>query len=160
MNQRVRLVVLLALVAALVGLLVHHGAVRDRHSPYPSETELATDYGSYVGERVVASGPVASVDGAANQVTIRLGGGEQAFGLTVRGVTESVSPGGNVHAYGTLRPGRAMDAETVVVVNSGPGALWYKYGVSAVGAVLVLVVFFRHWRVDRGSLAFEVRSGG
>jgi hypothetical protein len=46
------------------------------------------------------------------------------------------------------------------VVNPSGSSLVYKYGTSLVGAALVLVVFFRYWRVDWGSLSLEVREDG
>jgi len=46
---------------------------------------------------------------------------------------------------------------TVRVVNPAGSSEAYKYAVSAVGAVLVLALFFKYWRVDHRTLTFEVR---
>jgi len=50
-----------------------------------------------------------------------------------------------------------VDAETVRVVNPAGASETYKYAVSAVGALLVVALFFRYWRVDIETLTFEVR---
>ncbi|QLH77075.1 hypothetical protein HZS55_07115 [Halosimplex rubrum] len=158
MHPLVRLVGVVALVGVLGGLCVHYDAASPAHSPYPETEDLATDYGRYVGEDTLLFGTVQRVDAAADRATMRVDSDEGSFGLTVHGFAERVRPGGVVQVYGTLREGRAIDASTVAVVNPAGGSKGYKYAASAVGALLVLGVFFRRWRVDWRSMTFEVRS--
>ncbi|WP_436911207.1 hypothetical protein [Halosimplex marinum] len=158
MHPLVRLVGVVALLGVLGGLCVHYDAVAPTHSPYPETDDLATDYDAHVGERTLLFGTVQRFEPDADRATIRVDSGEGAFEMTVHGFTERVRPGGFVQAYGTLREGRTIDASAVAVVNPAGGSAGYKYAVSAVGALLVLALFFRHWRVDRASLTFEVRA--
>jgi preprotein translocase subunit SecF len=72
-------------------------------------------------------------------------------------VERSVQPGGAVQVYGTVEPDRHLAADRVVVVNPAGSSMLFKYGVSLVGALLVVVLFFRHWRFDTDGVGFEVR---
>lgn len=165
MRPLARLVVLFALVAVVVGLGVHYESADERHSPYPTTTELAEDYDAHVGADALVFGTVRdqSVRGNAtppNQATIEVESDEGPFEMTVHGFDADVRRGGTVQVYGVLEPDRTMDARNVVVVNPAGSSNLYKYAISAVGAALVLVVFFREWRFDTDSLAFEVRDDG
>ena len=55
---------------------------------------------------------------------------------------------------------RTVDAERIVVVNHSRSAMWYKYGVSVIGAGLVLIAFFKYWQIDTDTWCFEVRRNG
>lgn len=148
------------LVAALVGLCVYYGATWAANWPYPTTEDLVTDAGSYVGGAVLVTGPVSAVDAVNGTMTVVPSGSYPSFEMTVTGVERAVEPGGTVHVFGTLRPDGTVSADRVLVVNATFAAELYKYGVSVVGAALVLVVFFRRWRLDREALAFEVRADG
>jgi hypothetical protein len=154
----VRFLGVVALLGVLGGLCVHYDAAEPAHSPYPMPEALATDYDAHVGERALLFGTVQRVDAGTDRATVRVDSDEGTFEMTVHGFTERVRLGGVVQVYGTLREGQTIDASTVAVVNPAGGSEGYKYAVSAVGALLVLALFFRHWRVDRGSLTFEVRA--
>ncbi|QLH81513.1 hypothetical protein [Halosimplex pelagicum] len=158
MHPLVRLVGVVALLGVLGGLCVHYDATAPTHSPYPETEALATDYGSHVGEDTLLFGTVRRVDAAADRATIRVDSDEGTFEMTVHGFTERVRPGGVVQVYGTLGEGRIVDASTVAVVNPAGGSKGYKYAASAVGALLVVGLFLRRWRVDWRSLTFEVRA--
>lgn len=80
--------------------------------------------------------------------------------MSVRSFDVQVEPGGTVQVYGTLRPNNIIKAERVVVVNPARTSKWYKYAVSVVGALLVVIMFFRWWRFDPVTLAFERRNNG
>ena len=87
--------------------------------------------------------------------------GFERFGpVTVRGADRVADPGGTMQVRGRLAPDRTVVAEHVLVVNPYSWSEPYKYAVSVVGAVLVLVVFFREWQPDVDALAFEVRDNG
>ena len=156
-KHRYRLVVVCVVVVSVVGMGVHYDSVFADRWPYPTEDELATDYDDHVGERTLLFGTVESVDDGTARVRIAADAGE--YTLRVQSVDAAVEPGGVVQLLGEVRPGGVLVAERVVVVESSPGAALYKYGVSLVGAALVLVVFFRHWRVDIERLELEARDG-
>jgi len=148
------------LLAAVGGLCVHYDATFDDNAPYPSTDDLATDYEHYVGEETLVFGDVERVDAEAERATVRVDSDEGEFELVVESFTERPQPGGVVQVYGTLEANYTMVATNVAVVNPAGVSKAYKYAVSVVGSVLVLVLFFRHWRVDTEGLAFELRSGG
>lgn len=150
------------LAAVLVGLVfgmgVHYDSAEEGQWPYPDTDRLAAEYDRYVGEQALLFGTVESVSGGTARLSVEHTGG--AFPLTVEGFDADVEPGGVVQVLGRLEPGRTMTPEAVAVVNPSGSSLVYKYGTSLVGAALVLVVFFRYWRVDWGSLSLEVREDG
>lgn len=152
--------VLLAVV--LVGLVfamgVHYGSAEEEYWPYPDADQLAGEYDRHVGERALLFGTVESVSSGTAQLSVESATG--SFPLTVQGFDADVEPGGTVQVLGRLEPDRTMTADVVAVVNPSGASLVYKYGTSLVGAALVLVVFFRYWRVDWGSLSLEVREDG
>lgn len=155
-----RVVVALVLLGVLVGLCVHYGAVEPDRGPYPTTDELDADYDAYVGESMLVFGDVTEIDESTDWATITVSTTTGEFDMTVTGFTATVQPGGVVQVYGTLEPDRTIAASNVEVVNPAGSSKLYKYGVSAVGAALVLVLFFRSWKLDRESIAFEVRSDG
>jgi len=185
-----RLLLGCALVVALLGLFVHYGATADSHQRYPDNEEIALSYDDHVGETVQISGIVRPVtanessggsdtaggsggtnatdvtsatsatDGADATMAVVLRNWESFGTLTVRGADRTVPPGGSVQVIGTLAADRTIIAERVLPVNPHSWSEPYKYAVSAVGAVLILVVFFREWRLDASRLAFEVREDG
>jgi hypothetical protein len=152
-----RVVVALVLVAALGGLFVHEDVTSETRTPYPEPHELAADYGSYVGDRILVFGEVLDRDGGT--VTLEAESEGVTIELRVTGVEATVEPGGILQVYGDLGPDRTMTAERVVVVTESGGAEWYKYAVSALGAVGFLVAFGRYWRVDTESWTLEARDG-
>lgn len=160
MRQWHRGVIVFALVALLVGMGVHYGAVEDDRWPYPDEDDLASQPAEHVGDEVFLFGTVTAIDTDAGTATIRVEADSGSFSLSVQSFDRSVKPGGIVQILGELTTERTLDAERVVVVNSSSGAEWYKYGVSVLGAVLVLLAFFRYWRIDWDTWTFEVRRDG
>lgn len=157
MNLWQRVIVALLLVAALGGLFVHEDVTSDARTPYPAPHDLAADYESYVGERILLFGEVQDRDG--ETVTLEAESEGVTIQLRVTGVAATVEPGGVLQVYGDLGQDRTMAAERVVVVNESGGAEWYKYVVSAVGAVGFLIAFGRYWRLDTESWTLEARDG-
>jgi hypothetical protein len=152
-----RALVAVLLLSALSGLFVHAEVTSDARSPYPAPHELAADYDSYVGETVLvfgrvtaASGETLTIDAESEGVTIE---------LRVDEASASVTPGGTVQVYGELQSNQSMAAQQVVVVNESGGAEWYKYAVSAFGAIGFLVAFGRYWRIDTETWTVEGRDG-
>ncbi|MFT4882023.1 MAG: hypothetical protein ACI9HI_002043 [Salinirussus sp.] len=156
---RPRRVLLAAVLVGLVfGMGVHYDSAEAGQWPYPDTDRLAAEYDQYVGEQALLFGTVESVSEGTTRLSVEYTTG--SFSLTVREFDADVEPGGVVQVVGRLEPGRAMTPEAVAVVNPSGSSLVYKYGTSLVGAALVLVVFFRYWRVDWGSLSLEVREDG
>lgn len=160
MRLAARLLAFALILGVLAGLCLHYGATASAHDPYPETGDLATDYDAHVGEEALVFGEVAAVDDGANSASIRVDSADGPFELTVRDFTTAIESGGLVQVHGTLRPDRTIEPDTVEVVNPSGSSDLYKYAVSAVGAVLVLVVFLRRWRLNTDSHAFEVRSDG
>lgn len=154
-----RLAVRLAVTVLAAGLVfamgVHYDVASETHWPYPDADDLAEEYDSHVGERTLLFGRVQSANAAAERARIRVEHSSGEFNMTVTGFGADVEPGGTVQVLGTLEPGYELTADRVVVVNPSGGAELLKFGLSIVGALLVLVAFFRHWRIDRDALAFR-----
>ena len=157
MSLRRRVLVALLLLAALGGLFVHSAATEGARTPYPEADELSAAYDSYVGESALVFGRVTAVQ--SDGLTIRAESAGESVRLQVTGATAAVVPGGVVQVYGELRPDSRLAAQRVVVVNRSIGAQWYKYAVSILGALGFLVVFARHWRLDRETWTLEARDG-
>jgi len=157
MIPRPRGVVLLAIVVLVLASGVHYDAREEYHREQPTDDQLLENYDRHVGERTLLFGTVESVDADRETATIRVEA-SRIVRLQVDGFDADVSPGGSVQVYGTLRPGHRIEAETVVVVNRTPGARYYKYGASVVGALAILAIFFRDWRIDWSNLAFVPRG--
>ena len=136
---------------------VHYDAMEERHRTQPTTDEVLTAYDRHVGEETLLFGTVESVDADAETATIRVEGPDPTT-MQVRDFDADVSRGGTVQVYGRLRSGHRIDAETVVVVNPDPAARYYKYGVSALGALAILAAFSRDWRIDWSALAFAPRG--
>lgn len=147
------------LLAAVFGLCVHYDATEERRWDSPTEDELAADYDAHVGERTLLFGTVERVDRDAGTATVRVehDGGE--FTMRLRGFDRDVEPGGTVQASGSLEADRTVTVAETVVVNRDGGAALYKYGVSAVGALAILALFFRRWRIDARTRSFAPREG-
>ena len=157
-NLRTRVLLVVALVGLVFAMGVHYDSTDEEHWPYPDADQLAAGYDQHVGERALVFGTVESVSTGTARLSVEHATG--SFPLTVQTFDADVEPGGVVQVLGQLASDRTMTAEAVAVVNPSGASLVYKYGTSLVGAALVLAVFFRHWRVDRGSLSLEVREDG
>lgn len=155
MRLSVRLFLIAVLSLSVFGMGVHYDATDERHWPYPSSDDLAADYAAHVGEDAFLFGTVEQIDGDTAEILVTHTGG--TFTLTVEGLDVTVQPGGTVQVVGELRPDRTMVASNVAVVNPAGSSKAYKYAVSLVGAVLVLVVFFREWQIDTEEFGFEVK---
>jgi len=152
--------IILGLVAILGLMGGHYGMVEAEQWPYPHEDTLATHPGAYVGEEVLLFGTVTDTNSQADTATIRVESDYGTFSLTVKGFDAGVERGGVVQVLGPLTSERTVDAERIVVVNHSRSAKWYKYGVSIIGAVLVVTAFFRYWEIDTETWCFEVRDNG
>jgi hypothetical protein len=157
MRLAVRLFISVLAVGLVFGMGVHYDVAGDHHWPYPDGDDLAEDYDAYVGDTTLLFGTVESVDESAGTARIRVEhvGGELV--LTVRGFEVDVESGGAVQVFGQIEQGHTMTAHRIAVVNPSSGAEHLKFGLSGLGALLVLVAFFREWRVDWDAYAFRGR---
>lgn len=144
-------------IGVVLGMGIHHDGEYDQRWPYPDSDDLATDYTPHVGETTLLFGTVEAVSPESRAAEVRVDHSDGSFVLTVREFAAAVEPGGVVQVYGMLESDYTIAARRVVVVNESGGAELYKYGVSVIGALLVLVTFFRHWRIDWQSKGFEAR---
>lgn len=160
MRILIRVVLSTVLLVAIGVLGVHYSQSHDAHWPYPDDSDLAVSYDRYIGEKVFLFTEVESVDQETETATVTVGYGSDTFPVEVQGFDDDVSPGGIAQVYGTVRPERTIQASEVVVVNPSAESGRYKLGVSVVGALLVVAVFLRHWRIDLRTLSFETRSHG
>jgi hypothetical protein len=158
MRLRTRLFVAVLLLGLVFAMGVHYGATAGEHWPYPSSDALAEDYDRHVGEQAFLFGTVESVSAGTARLSVESTTG--SFPLTVQNFDANVDPGGVMQVLGTLQPDHAMRAEAVRVVNPAGSSTLYKYVTSLVGALLVVVAFFRYWQTDWATLSIEVRADG
>lgn len=152
-----RVAVVGLVVVCVVGMGVHYDATYDTQWPYPTEDDLATDYDTHVGQETFLIGKVVAADGGSARIRVDSDAG--AYSLRVRSFDAAVEPGGVVQVLGTVRPDGVLVAARVAVVSPSPGAQLYKYGVSVTGAALVLIAFFRRWRLDTDRPRLVTRDG-
>lgn len=157
MRLAARLAITVLAVGLVFGMGVHYDIAEDRHWPYPNEEQLAANYDALVGERTLLWGTVESVDSSAAEAVIAVEHDGGTLTLTVTDFGAQVERGGVVQVFGTIEPGRTIAAERVVVVNPSGGSELAKFAVSGIGAIVVLVVFFRHWIVEWKTVEFEAR---
>jgi len=160
MDRSGRAILVLVFISAILALLVHYGGTNSVHEQYPQPSEIEGDYDAHVGDRALLWGEVKSISLEDQRANISVLTANGTMRMTVDGFDTSVQSGGNIQVYGTLRSGQTIDADAVVVVNSSGASRLYKYATSAIGALLVVSYFFRHWWFDPDSLAFEVRGDG
>lgn len=160
MHVVARIAVVGLLFVTVVGMGAYYESVEDRHWPYPSTDHLVTSYGDHVGDQTFLFGTVERVDREDRRARIVADSDHGEFAMTVDRFGADVEPGGIVQVYGTLEPDRRMTADEVVVVNPGARSNHYKYAVSLLGALLVVVAFFRHWRIDPDALTLQPRNDG
>ncbi|WP_440769448.1 hypothetical protein [Natronorubrum sp. DTA28] len=159
-GQRGRVLAGLVLLALLFGCLVWAGATTDdlTESRYPDEVEVTPDRESYVGDRVVLGGFVVDTDPV---VIATRASGYGRFTL-VGADTQLKNDGGpleegdRVTAFGTLEDESTLVVERTTTRESSETS--YMLLVSALGGLVSAWWFVRHWRFDRGALAFVPRA--
>lgn len=159
MHPVTRLFVATLLVGFVVASGVHYATESSTHWPYPDTTQLKTAPEDHTDTKVFLFGTVEQIDSKSDTAKVRVESDAGPFTLEIRGfdTQRDVQPGGIVQVVGKYGPGYVVEAENVRVVNPAGSSNLYKYAVSAVAAVLILVLFFRHWRVTVRNLSFEVR---
>lgn len=136
---------------------IHHASAYDNHWPYAGSDDVVTEYDSHIDDDVFLFGTVNSVTGDTVRFTIESDGKTRELRVQESGL--AVTKGGVVQVVGTLRPNGLVAADNVAVVNPAGASKLFKYAVSLVGAVLVLVMFFRHWTVNLSERRLEAKNG-
>ena len=154
-----RISIAVLLIGGVLGMGIHYGSEEDAHYPYPDETDLKTSPHSHIDTQVFVFGTVEEINEDENTARIRIETDSDPFTAEITNFStqQNVQPGGIVQVYGTFQREYVIAADTVRVVNPAGTSDIYKYVVSAVAAVLIVVLFFQYWRVNVRTLSFEVR---
>jgi hypothetical protein len=159
-GQGIRLLAIVAVFAALLGLIVWSGAspADPMETEAPTEVDVTPDRESYVGEQVALGGEVVDTDPVV--VATRASGYGQFTVVeadeTTRNTDDPLETGEQITAYGTLEDESTLDAERITVQN--PSDTQYMMIVSLIGGLLVAGRLLRDWRVDVDRLAFVPRE--
>ncbi|MFC7058387.1 DNA-binding protein [Halovenus salina] len=133
----------------------------DNNWPHPSGEQLAENPDGWDGQQVLLFGTVTEQTTTGFVMHVEKDDGEIARVVEVRGSNADVETGGVVQVHGTLSDsGTVQTAESVVVVNEGPGDQRYKLGASVAGVLLVVGAFLRYWHIDLRRMRFVAREGG
>lgn len=158
MRPVIRFGLIVLLLGGLVGLAVHYDATYDDQWPYPPAEAVAENPPAYEGAQLLFIGRVESVDTERATLVYRPDD-DLPFTLTATEVDATVSAGGTVHIYGPIEDdGSTHRAERVVVVNEDVSDRNYKLVTSVIGVLLTVGLFFRYWRPEPRSIAFEERD--
>jgi hypothetical protein len=154
-----RVLIAVVLLGGVLGLCVHYGSVSGERYPYPSPGDLKTAPSDHVGTQVFVFGTVEEIDSTENTARIRVDTDRGSFtaDVTEFSTQREVRSGGVVQVYGQFQSGYRIDADTVRVVNPSGASGMYKYIVSALAAGIILILFFRSWRVNIRTLSVEGR---
>jgi hypothetical protein len=138
---------------------VHYDSNAGTHYPYPDSTELKVSPETHTGTEVFVFGTVEAINEAQNTARIRIETDEGPFTVEVTkfSTQRNVQPGGVVQVVGTFQAESGIEADTVRVVNAAGSSNIYKYAVSLVAAVLIVVLFFQYWRVNIRTLSIAPR---
>jgi hypothetical protein len=156
-SPRARLLALLVLLAAMVGLVVWHGTLEPapEAGSYPGSEELAADYDRYLGERVTVVGRIVETDPVV--IDAEYGAGE-SIRLAVVGLAPNVriEAGAVLRVFGVVEPNRTVRTENAFAVP--PGGRWYAWGVSFLAGLWVLSRIVRRFRFDRAERGLVSRD--
>jgi hypothetical protein len=161
MNRKAiaRIVMSLLLIGGVASLGIHYDVQAGNHYPYPDTTDLKVSPEEYVDRQVFVFGTVKEIGGEQNTATIRIETDEGPFTAEVNrfSTQRGVQPGGVVQVYGTFQGEYLIQADNVRVVNPAGSSNIYKYAVSIVAAILIMILFFRYWNLNLQTLSFEVK---
>lgn len=139
-RRQKRVLAFVGLFVVLSVLFVDYSANIDVSDPYPSDTELQTNYDAQVGKSIHVWMYVTEVDRTSFAVK------DDDLEFTVRGSPTNIEVGDLVQVYGTLEAGHIIDPERIVVSDATNRA--YMFVVSGMAAVLTTGLFVREWTVD------------
>jgi hypothetical protein len=149
----------LLLIGGVASLGIHYAVQVGNHYPYPGTTDLKVSPEEYVDRQVFVFGTVEGVGEEQNTATMRIETDEEPFTAEVNrfSTQRGVQPGGTVQVYGTFQGEYLIQADNVRVVNPAGSSNIYKYAVSIVAAILIMILFFRYWNLNLQTLSFEVK---
>jgi hypothetical protein len=138
---------------------VHYDSNAGTHYPYPDSADLKVSSETHTGTEVFVFGTIEELNEAQNTARIRIDTDEGPFTVEVTkfSTQRNVQPGGVVQVVGTFQSESVIEADTVRVVNSAGSSKSYKYVVSLVAAVFIVVLFFQYWRVNVRTLSIGRR---
>jgi hypothetical protein len=149
----------LVIIGDILSLGIHYETQEDNHYPYPDTTDLKVSPEEYADRQVFVFGTVEGVGEEQNTATIRIETDEGPFTAEVNrfSTQRGVQPGGVVQVYGTFQGEYLIQADNVRVVNPAGSSNIYKYAVSIVAVILIMILFFRYWSLNLQTLGFEVK---
>jgi hypothetical protein len=145
------------LIACLLGGvgwgLVDYAAGMDTHYAYPTDRELAADFGAAHGEAVDTWVTVAERTDEGFRT-------QRGWVVTADSLPGDLDAGDSVQVYGTARPGPRIDADRIAVTDSTNRGV--MFAVSALGLLLAVGATLRHWRpaLRRGYLVPRAADAG
>lgn len=164
MRQVTRGVLVCLLVGGVFALGVYHDVASDEHQRYPLVSDVAADFDAYAGQEMTLGGTVVESTPSADAVRMRVvygtDSGREQFTVRATGIEQPPQNGADYRVYGTLHPDHRIAVERGIVVNSSPHAELIKFGTSGLGALLILAVFFRSWRIDLQTVSVVPRDNG
>lgn len=127
------------MVAGLVLLCFYSGENAHRAFPYPTERDIAENPAAYLGKDVLIYGVV--VESSDDWSLVSTAAGE----LLIKGIR--AMPGARVEVLGTLEGSSVVSVlRAVVHPELDFYAMFFR---SAAGLALVLLLFFRSWKLER-----------
>ena len=154
-----RISIAVLLIGGVLGMGVHYGAEAATHYPYPDTADLKLSPEEYAGAQVFVFGTVEEMNREENTARIRIDTDEGQFTAEVTrfSTQRTVQPSGVIQVVGTFQGRYGIEADNVRVVNPTGSSDIYKYVVSVVAALLLVVLFFQYWRVNIRALSVEAR---
>jgi hypothetical protein len=154
-----RIFIAILLIGGILGMGVHYGTEEGAHYPYPDNADLKTSPNSYTSTQVFVFGTVEATNEDQDTARIRIESDQGPFTAEVRkfSTQRNIQTGGSVQVFGTFQGEYLIEADNVRVVNPSGASNIYKYIVSGIAAVLILVAFFQYWRVNIRTLSFEAK---
>ncbi len=161
MNRKAiaRAIIPLVLIGGVLSLGVHYDVQESNHDTYSDTENLKIAPEEYIDRQVFVIGTVEELSEEQNTATIRIETDNGPFTADIErfSAQRGVQSGGVVQVYGTFRGEYLIQADNVRVVNPAGSSNIYKYAVSIVAAILIMILFFRYWSLNLQTLGFEVK---
>jgi hypothetical protein len=153
MNRKAiaRIVISVLLIGGVLSLGVHYDVQADSYDPYPDTEDLKVSPEEYVDRQVFVFGTVEELSEEQND------NGPFTADIERFSTQRGVQSGGVVQVYGTFQGEYLIQADNIRVVNPAGSSNIYKYAVSIVAAILIIILFFRYWSLNLQTLSFEVK---
>ena len=149
-----RIFIGLFLVAILLILCEYHYTNFEEHLEYPSTKMIQQDPESYDGWLISKGGTVSKV-GDSSFVIISMDR-DVRYNFVIDS-KEEVYLGDSVEVLGTFRSPNKITPDKMIVVRAQSGKMVYVR--SLIGLLILVIVFFRSWRVNLKEFVFIPRGG-